>query len=60
MPRFRFELEQQEVQTTLSLMGVGFNNLVTRITDQLKAGPLPEEPQPRANGADQPEQRPVS
>lgn len=53
MPKFRIELEQGDLQMVFSLMGQGYNTLMNRISEQLKAGPLPE---PKANGADEPVQ----
>jgi hypothetical protein len=57
MPKFRIELEQQDLQSALTLMGQGYQRLMSVITDQLKSGPLPEE-QPKANGADEAAERP--
>lgn len=59
MAKFRIELEQSDLQTIFSLMGQGYNGLMNRLSEQLKAGPLPEPPpevQPKANGAEPPQE----
>lgn len=56
MPRFRLELDQNEMQLILNLLGAGYNGMIAKITEQLNAGPVQESPpSPPGNGAKPPE-----